>query len=158
MQKYYIYCRYEFISNEGKEFSNWFKVGKSHLDEKSAKEELNNIKSTSKDIDKHTKLKHEYEIRYLDETLIPQARMRRPKGRPKKITTEELRVFVKALDNKGSIKVDEAIKEYLYNDEEAYKYIQEHIKEKDTKWVRYWYDENDILYILLKDNTEKLYD
>ena len=84
--------------------------------------------------------------------------MRRPKGRPKKITTEELRVFVIALNKKGSIKVNGTMKEYLYNDEEAKKYIQEHIKDKDTKWVRYWYDENDVLYILLKDNTEKLYD
>ena len=158
MQKYYVYCRYEYISSEGKEFSKWFRNSNSFDTKELAENELKKIKSTSKEIDKHTKLKHEYEVRYLDETLIPQPRMRRPKGRPKKITTEELKVFVKALDKKRSIKVDENIKEYLYNDEEAYKYIQEHIKEKDTKWVRYWYDENDVLYILLKDNTEKLYD
>ena len=155
MNRYYIYCRYEFISNEGKQFSKWFRVGKDHLDENSTKEELNDIKSTSKDIDKHTKLKHEYEIRCIDETLIPQIRMHRPKGRPKKISKDELDNIVKSLNKKGKIKVDESIKAYLYNDEEAHKYINDNLKDK-TKWVRYWYDNDDVLYLILKDNSEEM--
>ena len=66
--------------------------------------------------------------------------------------------MVKALNKKGSLKISGNMKEYLYNDEEAHKYIQEHIKDKDTKWVRYWYDDDKVLYLILKDNSEKIYD
>ena len=156
MKKYYIYCRYEYISTEGKKFTDWFRQSGVFEIEDLAKQEIEKIKSTSKEIDKHTKLKHEYEVRYLDETLIPQIKMKRPKGRPKKLTQEELRVFVKCLDQKGFIKVTGTMKEYIYNDEEAHKYIQEHIKDKDTKWVRYWYDEDNVLYLILKDNSEHI--
>lgn len=157
MQKYYIYCRYEYISDEGKIFTEWFRMPGSYIDTESANKEIENIQSTSKEIDKHTKLKHEYEIRYLDETLIPQPKIKRPKGRPKKCTDEELRVFVKALNMKGQLKIDGTMKAYLYNDDEAKEYIQNHIKDKN-KWVRYWYDDNDVLYLILKNNSEKIYD
>lgn len=156
--KYYVYCRYEYISSKGKEFTPWFRNPGSYETKELAENEINNINLTSKDIDKRTKLKHEYEVRYLDETLIPQIRLRRPKGRPKKYTIEELSVMVKALNKKGSLKISGNMKEYLYNDEEAHKYIQEHIKDKDTKWVRYWYDDDKVLYLILKDNSEKIYD
>lgn len=155
MQKYYIYCRYEFMSSNGKIFSNWFRTGKSHETEESAKNEMNSIKETSKEIDKHTKMKHEYEIRCLDETLIPQIQMRRPKGRPKKFTTDELDKYVKTLNKCNQVKVDDNVKEFLYNDEDAKKYIEEHIKEKNV-WCRYWYDNNNDLYIILKDNSETI--
>ena len=158
MNKYYVYCRYEYISDIGKKFTDWYRIGGVFDTEEDANKEIENISSTSKDIDKHTKMKHEYEVRYLDETLMPQIKMKRPKGRPKKPTQEELRVFIKALNNKGSIKIDGTMKEYIYNDEESKKYIQEHIKDKDTKWVRYWYDDNDDLYMILKDNSEKIYE
>ena len=158
MNKYYIYCRYEYISDIGKKFTDWYRIGGVFDKEEDANKEIENISSTSKDIDKHTKMKHEYEIRYLDETLIPQIKMKRPKGRPKKLTQEELKVFIKTLDKKGSIKIDGTMKEYIYNDEESKKYIQEHIKDKDTKWVRYWYDDNNDLYMILKDNSEKIYE
>ncbi len=158
MNKYYVYCRYEYISDKGKKFTDWFRMPGVFDKEEDVNKEIDNISSTSKDIDKNTKMKHEYEIRYLDETLIPQIKMKRPKGRPKKSTIEELNVIIKALNKKGSIKIDGTMKEYLYNDEEAKKYIQEHIKDKDTKWVRYWYDDNDILYLILKDNSEKIYE
>ena len=162
MNKYYVYCRYEYISDIGKKFTDWYRIGGVFDKEEDANKEIENISSTSKDIDKHTKMKHEYEIRYLDETLIPQIKMKRPKGRPKKLTQEELKVFIKTLDKKGSIKIDGTMKEYIYNDEESKKYIQEHIKDKDNKWVRYWYDDNDndndILYLILKDNSEKIYE
>lgn len=157
MEKFYIYCRYEYISDHGKDFCNWFRVDGSFINQDDAKKKLDEIKVTSSQIDKSTKLKHEYEIRKLDETLIPQIKLKRPKGRPKKITPEELRVFVKALNQKGQLKIDGTMKEYLYNDEDAHKYIQDHLKDKN-KWVRYWYDDNEVLYLILKDNTEKIYD
>lgn len=158
MNKYYVYCRYEYISDIGKKFTDWYRMPGVFDKEEDANKEIENISSTSKDIDKHTKMKHEYEVRYLDETLMPQIKMKRPKGRPKKLTQEELKVFIKGLDKKGSIKIDGTMKEYIYNDEESKKYIQEHIKDKDTKWVRYWYDDNNDLYMILKDNSEKIYE
>ena len=158
MDKYYIYCRYEYISNKGnKEFTQWFRTDKEYITEELAKEAVSMIQETSKQIDKSTKLKHEYEIRLLDETLIPQIKLKRPKGRPKKFSNEDLKPYIKTLNKCGQVKVDESDKEFLYNDEEAKKYIQDNIKDKDTKWVRYWYDDN-ILYMILKDNSEKIYE
>ena len=52
MQKYYVYCRYEYISSEGKEFSKWFRNSSSFDTKELAENELKKIKSTSKEIDK----------------------------------------------------------------------------------------------------------
>lgn len=155
--KYCIYCRYEFWSSEGKKFNKWFSSHELFDTEDEAKIKMKEMKKFVETCDKATKLKHEYEVRYIDETLIPQRRLHRPKGRPKKCTLDELRVFVKALNTKGQIKVDGTMKAYLYNDEEAHKYIQEHLKDQ-TKWVRYWYDDNEVLYLILKDNSESIYE
>lgn len=155
--KYCIYCRYEHWTSEGKKFTNWFNTHKLFNEEDDAKSVLKEMKEFVKTCDKSTKLKHEYEIRYIDETLIPQRRLHRPKGRPKKFTVEELNVIVKALNKDGKLKIDGTMKPYLYNDEEAHKYIQDHLRDKN-KWVRYWYDENEVLYLFLKDNTEKIYE
>ena len=156
MEKYYIYCRYEFISSEGKKWCKWFRVDKAYNDEESAKSQIEIISSTSKEIDKSTKMKHEYEIRLQDETLIPQIKMRRPKGRPKKFSTDELDKIIKVLNKNGQVKIDDIVAPYLYNDDEAQKYIQEHLKDKN-KWIRYWYDNNDVLYLILKNNSEKVF-
>jgi len=155
--KYCIFGRYEYWANEGKKFTDWFNTYNLFEKEEDAKSKIKKMKDFVKDCDKHTKLKHEYEIRYIDEILILQPRLHRPKGRPKKISKEELDNIVKNLNKKGKTKVDESIKAYLYNDEEAHKYIQEHIKDKDNKWVRYWYDNDDVLYLILKDNSEEMY-
>ena len=109
MEKYYIYCRYEFISSEGKKWCKWFRVDKGYDDEESAKSQIEIISSTSKEIDKSTKMKHEYEIRLQDETLIPQIKMRRPKGRPKKFSTDELDKIIKVLSKNGQVKIDDIV-------------------------------------------------
>ena len=155
--KYCIYCRYETWTNNGKVFTKWFNTHKLFDKEDEAKSEMKNMKDFTLSCDKATKLKHEYEVRYIDEQLIPQRRLHRPKGRPKKIDKSELDSIIKVLNKKGKVVIEELMKPYLYNDEEAHKYIQEHLKDQ-TKWVRYWYDENRVLYLILKDNSEIILD
>lgn len=154
---YAIFCRYEYWSKNGKEFTNFFKCDKEYKNEEEVKARIKELKEFTKQTDKATKCKHEYKYEYVDETLFPQPKMRRPKGRPKKSTIEELNVIIKVLNKKGSIKIDGNMKEYLYNDEEAKKYIQDNIKDK-SKWTRYWYDNDNVLYIILKNNSDKIYE
>lgn len=154
---YAIFCRYEHWSKNGKEFTNFFKCDKEYKNEEEVKARIKELKEFTKQTDKATKCKHEYKYEYVDETLFPQPKMRRPKGRPKKFVEDDLKGYIKTLNKKGQVKVEEKDKEFLYNDEEAKKYIQEHIKDK-TKWTRYWYDNDNVLYIILKNNSEKMYE
>lgn len=155
--KYCIYCRYETWTSNGKAFTGWFNIHKLFDNEDEAKAEMKSMKEFTSSCDKSTKLKHEYEVRYIDETLIRQIRLHRPKGRPKKIEIKELDSIIKSLNKKGKVVIEDFMKSYLYNDEDAHKYIQEHLKDKN-KWVHYWYDDNEVLYLILKDNTEKILD
>ena len=153
MDKYYIYCRYEYISSKGnKEFTQWFRTDKEYITEELAKEAVSMIQETSKQIDKSTKLKHEYESRYIDETLLPQIALTRQKGRPKKIDTKYLDELSKKLNKSGKVKVSEEVKCYLYNDNEAKNYINNKIKD-NSKYPVYWYNEDEELFILLKDKV-----
>ena len=154
---YAIFCRYEHWSKNGKEFTDFFKFDKLYNTEEEVKTRIKELKEFSKQTDKVTKCKHEYKYEYVDETLFPQPKMRRPKGRPKKFIENDLKGYIKTLNKKGQVKVEEKDKEFLYNDDEAKKYIQEHIKDKD-KWTRYWYDNDRVLYIILKNNSDKMYE
>lgn len=64
MTTYIIESRYEYWSMyEGKIWTKWFKVHGSYYDnEDDAKEELKQIEKKSKEIDKVTKLKHEFRL------------------------------------------------------------------------------------------------
>jgi len=152
---YIVYCRYEYQSLNGKTFTEWFKFGPGHNSEKEAKEFIKSKLDTIRDVDRHTKLKHEFEIRYIDEMLIPQPKLTRPKGRPKKIDEEYLNKVIKQLNKKGIAEIDENIKGYLYNDQIAKDYINKKIKDK-TKYIIYWYNENKKLYLVLKDNESNI--
>ena len=154
---YAIFCRYEYLSPDGKKFTEYFKTDNTFDSEDKVKERIKELKTLSSSTDKHTKLKHEFKYEYVDETLFPQPKMRRPKGRPKKFTNDELNDYIKILNKCGQARVDDNIRGFLYNDEEAHKYIQEHIKDK-SKWARYWYDNDNVLYIILKNNSEKMYE
>ena len=154
---YAIFCRYEYWSKNGKEFTNFFKFDNEYQTEDEVKARIKVLKEFSNQTDKVTKCKHEYKYEYVDETLFPQPKMRRPKGRPKKFIEDDLKGYIKTLNKKGQVKVEEKDKEFLYNDDEAKKYIQEHIKDKD-KWTRYWYDNDRVLYIILKNNSDKMYE
>ena len=154
---YAIFCRYEYWSKNGKEFTNFFKFDNEYQTEDEVKSRIKVLKEFSNQTDKVTKCKHEYKYEYVDETLFPQPKMRRPKGRPKKFIEDDLKGYIKTLNKKGQVKVEEKDKEFLYNDDEAKKYIQEHIKDKD-KWTRYWYDNDRVLYIILKNNSDKMYE
>ena len=84
--KYTIWTRYEHWSKDGKTFSNWFLVSRSICfdNEKDAIEEMKNHKKFTDITDKVVKLKHEYEIRYIDIDELPKPKPKRPRGRPKK--------------------------------------------------------------------------
>lgn len=84
--KYTIWTRYERWTKNGKEFTNWFlSYGNSFFDtEKEAKEQLKKHKELTDITDKAVKLKHEYEIRYIDIDELPKPKQKRPRGRPKK--------------------------------------------------------------------------
>lgn len=85
--KYAIWTRYERWTKTGKEFTTWFlSFGKKMFfdNENEAKEELKNQKMSTNITDKIVKLKHEYEIRYIDIDELPKPKPKRPRGRPKK--------------------------------------------------------------------------
>lgn len=147
---YAIFCRYEHRTSTGKEFTEYFLTDNLFNSEDDVKNRIKELKELSNPIDKSTKLKHEYKYDYVDETLLDQPRMRRPKGRPKKFSEDELKNIVKVLNKKGIVKIDNNIKEFLYNDDDAKKYISDHIKD-NSKWTRYWYDNDYNLFIILKD-------
>lgn len=149
---YAIFCRYEYWSKNGKEFTEFFRFDNEYNDENDVKKRIEELKTFSDPYDKITKCKHEYKYEYVDETLFPQPKIRRPKGRPKKFGNEDLIGYIKTLNKKGQVKVEDKDKEFLYNDEEAKKYIQDHIKDKN-KWTRYWYDKEYNLFIILKDKN-----
>ena len=53
-------CRYEYLSAEGKVWTEWFPFQVDPFSEEEAKDVLKNIRSMTQDIDRKTKLKHEY--------------------------------------------------------------------------------------------------
>ena len=154
---YTIFFRYEHWTKNGQEFTEFFKFDNEYNTEEEVKNRIKELKEFTKQTDKVTKCKHEYKYEYVDETLFLQAKMKRPKGRPKKFINEDLDGYIKTLNKKGQVKVEEKDKEFLYNDEEAKKYIQDNIKDK-SKWTRYWYDNDNVLYIILKNNSDKIYE
>ena len=149
---YAIFCRYEFMSNNGKKFTDYYKTDNVFKNEDDVKNRIKELKQYTSSVDKITKLKHEYKYEYVDEILFPQSKMHRPKGRPKKINKEYLDELIKELNKKKKVSVVKEIGCYLYNDEDAKEYISNNIKDK-TKWTRYWYDDNDNLFIFLKDKN-----
>lgn len=62
MKNFIIESRYEYWTNQGKEFSNWFVLDSGKYSEKDGNEKIKNIKKAFADIDKKTKLKHEYRL------------------------------------------------------------------------------------------------
>jgi hypothetical protein len=84
--KYSIWKRYETWCKNGKEFTNWFLCfGCDFFDDESdAIKEINIQKTNVKNTEKVTKLKHEFEVRYIDIDELPKPKPKRPRGRPKK--------------------------------------------------------------------------
>ena len=70
MEKFYIIiCRYEYVSFSGKKYSNWFVHNLEKQSKDKALEEIKQLKTSVKDIDRKTKLKHEYDIKLYDEYI-----------------------------------------------------------------------------------------
>lgn len=84
--KYTIWTRYEMWTKNGIEFTRWFlSYGNPFFDnEKDAIVEMKRQKAFSDPTDKLVKLKHEYEIRYIDIDELPKPSPPKKRGRPKK--------------------------------------------------------------------------
>ena len=57
-----VECRYEYRSHEGKKWTNWFAIGGCRETEAEAKELIRYNKKQFGDIDRYTKLTHEYRV------------------------------------------------------------------------------------------------
>ena len=148
MNKFYIFCRYQYHSkNNNIEFCNWFKTDGSFLKEEDAKNRLSELKETTKGIDKSTKLKHEYVIREIDEEIIPQPSLAKPRGRKKKIEESIIKKIIKDLKKKERTKIDESLKQHIYHNDEIREILK---KEFPDKFIRYWYNDKEELLIILK--------
>lgn len=153
MDKYYIYCRYEMFTKTGKQFCKWYMYscnGFQSIEE--AKSRVKQIKEDCKNVERVTKLKYQFDIQKIDEMLIPQVSLRRPKGSPKKIHEEYLDTVVDKLKESSICKIDDDIKAFIYNDKKYLDYISLKLND-ETHLPILWYDElnNNTLYVVLKD-------
>ena len=60
MKKYIAECRYEWLSSEGKIWSEWFPMASVEFDDVDMKQTLKDLAKSTADIDRKTKMKHEY--------------------------------------------------------------------------------------------------
>ena len=158
---YVIYCRYEHWTKDGKEFNKWFKIsGPSYQTKDDAIVVMKKHIALSKETDKKLKLKHEYEIREVDETLMPQSKLRLGKGRYKKVPADIIERICVSLTKKDKVLLDEEYGKYIFNTEEIRELINTKVKEKlkTKQWVHFWYDNNKNCYALLKNESDKVYD
>lgn len=66
-QKYVVKTRYEYRTNDGKDWTSWFISKKDEMTEAEAKEYIKTTKVQYADIDKKTKLNHEYMLVPIEE-------------------------------------------------------------------------------------------
>lgn len=64
--KYIVETRYEYLSDHGKTFTNWFVLSSDERTEAEAKEYIKQISKEYAHVDKITKCKHEYRIRTVE--------------------------------------------------------------------------------------------
>lgn len=60
--QYIIKSRYEYRGSNGITWTDWFVINSVHMDKKTAESYIEQYKKLSDDVDKKTKLKHEYVI------------------------------------------------------------------------------------------------
>lgn len=60
MKKYIAECRYEWLSANGKVWTDWFPMSSCSFDEDETKETMKKLKQMTIDMDRKTKLRHEY--------------------------------------------------------------------------------------------------
>ena len=60
MKSFVIECRYEYRSRNGIVWTDWFVCDSTHVPEDRIKETIKELKESSKNTDKVTKLRHEY--------------------------------------------------------------------------------------------------
>lgn len=87
INRYLIFERYEHWGKNGKTWTDWFRTYNTPFakTEEEAIPFLNEMKKFSSNFDKHTKLKHEFQIKLIDIETLPHIQIRYSKrGRPSK--------------------------------------------------------------------------
>lgn len=87
-KKYIIKKRYEYISSNGKQFTDWFMFDSTPTDKDTAEEKIKQMKTAYKDIERITKEKHEYTLcdydEYIKETKEEQKQIEKKRIEEKK--------------------------------------------------------------------------
>jgi len=124
MDKFYIYCRYEHWTKDGKQFTKWFKyLERSFSVEKEANEAIRDYKRDVAKTSKTMKIKYEFEARKIDHRFFMPKKLKRPTGRPKAIPQALVESIVSEIKRSKehtstcSLIGDDAI--YLSNDAKA---------------------------------------
>jgi len=63
MPEYIIYCRYQYNTSEGVDWTKWYPHDVRHRTKEDAEAVMNSLNENVKDIDKKTKLKHEFLVK-----------------------------------------------------------------------------------------------
>ena len=84
--KYVIICRYECWTRNGKEFTEWFVYRRDPLTKLEAEKIIKEYKKNCSDIDKKTKLKHEFALKEYDEYIKEQEEI---KNKINKVSKEQ---------------------------------------------------------------------
>lgn len=67
--KFIVECRYETWTSDGKQWSNWFISVQDPITEEEGKTYIKEAKKNCQEVDKKTKLKHEYRLKDYNEYL-----------------------------------------------------------------------------------------
>lgn len=75
--KYIVETRYEYLSDNGKIFTDWFVLSSDERTEAEAKEYIKQVSKDYAHVDKLTKCKHEYRYRTIDELSADLAKIQK---------------------------------------------------------------------------------
>ena len=92
INRYLIYERYEYWGKDGKTWTDWFRTFNTPYakTEEEAKPIMKEMKKFASECDKHTKLKHEFQIKLVDLETLPKMQIKYgKKGRPSKEEIEQ---------------------------------------------------------------------
>lgn len=79
MSKFIVFCRFQYHTSVGVEWTKWFPCKVSDMTEAEAIAAMQKLKDGSVDTDKKTKLKHEFEVRESSEFVRMASQLREAK-------------------------------------------------------------------------------
>lgn len=93
MEKFGVYCRYEYFARDGISFTKWFKTEGVYDTEQEAKEHMKEQISDVKSLSKKIKRAYEFEVRKFDYKpyvyIAPEKKEPKKRGRKPKNKVEE---------------------------------------------------------------------